>query len=220
MSSLGSSNVILQFDLSRDINGAARDVQAAINAARDLLPTSLVSNPTYKKVNPSESPIMILALTSTTVPRGQIYDAASSILAQRILQIDGVGDVNVGGGALPAVRIELDPEKLNSRGISLASVSSAIANTDVNKAKGFVEDDGHRWQIEANDQALTSKDYLPLVIGYSNGAAVKLSDLGAITDSVEDIHNSAVFTHPGEAAAGAGPSDEAKAPMPQREQRP
>ena len=203
MSSLGSSNVILQFDLSRDINGAARDVQAAINAARDLLPTSLVSNPTYKKVNPSESPIMILALTSTTVPRGQIYDAASSILAQRILQIDGVGDVNVGGGALPAVRIELDPEKLNSRGISLASVSSAIANTDVNKAKGFVEDDGHRWQIEANDEALTSKDYLPLVIGYSNGAAVKLSDLGAITDSVEDIHNSAVFTHPGEAAAGA-----------------
>ncbi len=203
MSSLGSSNVILQFDLSRDINGAARDVQAAINAARDLLPTSLVTNPTYRKVNPSESPVMILALTSTKMPRGQIYDAASSILAQKILQIQGVGDVNVGGGALPAVRIELDPAKLNARGLSLASVSSALATTDVNKAKGLVEQGDRRWQIEANDQALTSKDYLPLIVSYADGAAIKLGDLGDITDSVEDIHNGAVFSNPGAVQSGA-----------------
>ncbi len=191
-SSQGSSNVTLQFDLSRDINGAARDVQAGINAARSLLPTSLTSNPTYRKANPSESPILILALKSDRVSRGVIYDAATSILAQKITQIEGVGDVTVGGGALPAVRIEIDPTKLNARGISLETVRTAIASTNVNQAKGFVERGDAHWKIAANDQALTAREYLPLIVSYSHGAPVRISDVGTAVDSVEDLRNAAI----------------------------
>ncbi|MBW8782936.1 MAG: multidrug efflux RND transporter permease subunit [Verrucomicrobia bacterium] len=190
-SSLGSTRITLQFDLSRDINGAARDVQAAINAARSLLPSSLTGNPTYRKVNPSETPILVLAMTSNTVSKGAMYDAATSILAQKITQLDGVGDVTVGGGALPAVRVELDPAKLNSRGIPLEKVRTAIASTNVNQAKGFVEDDGRHWQVMANDQAMTAKEYLPLIISYHNGAPVRLADVGEAVDSVVDVRNSA-----------------------------
>ena len=192
-SSLGNTRVILQFDLSRDINGAARDVQAAINAARSLLPTSLTSNPTYRKINPAEAPILLLALTSKTLSRGEMYDAASTILAQKISQIDGVGDVTVGGGALPAVRVELNPTQLFSKGIALSTVRTAISTANANQAKGFVERGDVRWQVAANDQALHSSDYLPLIISYSNGAPVRLGDVASVVDSVENIRTAAVF---------------------------
>jgi multidrug efflux pump len=192
-SSQGSTRVILQFELSRDINGAARDVQAAINAARSLLPTSLSNNPTYRKINPSEFPILILALTSDQLSRGEMYDAASTILAQKISQIEGVGDVSVGGGALPAVRVDINPTQLNNYGISLDSVSSAISSTNSNQAKGFVEQGDRRWQVGANDQALKARDYIPLIITYRKGAPVRLGDVAEITDSVENIRSTAVF---------------------------
>jgi multidrug efflux pump len=190
-SSLGLSRIVLQFDLSRDINGAAREVQAAINAARSLLPSTLSSNPTYRKVNPSETPILVLAMTSDTVSRGAMYDAATSILAQKITQLQGVGDVTVGGAALPAVRVELDPLKLNTRGIPLETVRTAIQATNANQAKGFVETAGRQWQLEANDQAMTAKEYLPLIISYQNGAPVRLRDVGDAVDSVVDVRNTA-----------------------------
>ena len=192
-SSLGSTRVILQFDLSRDINGAARDVQAALNAARSLLPTSLNNNPTYRKINPSESPIVVLGLTSSTLSRGQIYDVASSILAQKITQLTGVGDVSVGGAALPGVRVELEPGKLNALGIPLEAVRTVIATTNVNQAKGFVESDDRRWQITANDQAMTAKEYRPLIIHYQGGAPVRLSDVGTVVDSMEELRSAASF---------------------------
>ena len=192
-SSLGNTRVILQFDLSRDINGAARDVQAAINAARSLLPTSLTSNPTYRKINPAEAPILLLALTSKTLSRGEMYDAASTILAQKISQIDGVGDVSIGGGALPAVRVELNPTQLFSKGIPLSTVRTVISTANANQAKGFVEQGDVRWQVAANDQALRSTDYLPLIISYSNGAPVRLGEVSQVLDSVENIRNAAVF---------------------------
>ena len=191
-SSQGSARVTLQFELSRDINGAARDVQAAINAARSLLPTSLTSNPTYRKINPSEFPVLILSLTSDQLSRGEMYDAASTILAQKIAQIDGVGDVTVGGGALPAVRVELNPTQLNNYGISLDSVSAAISATNANQAKGFVEQGDRRWQVAANDQALKASDYVPLIISYHNGAAVRLGDVADVVDGVENIRTAAV----------------------------
>src|SRR5438552_6080680 len=150
-STLNSTRITLQFDLDRDIDGAARDVQAAINAARTLLPSGLPSNPTYRKVNPADAPIMILALTSDTLTRGQMYDAASTVLAQRLSQVKGVGQVNVGGGALPAVRVELDPDKLAARGIALDKVRLALTSTNANRPKGSVEEDGRYWQIGAND---------------------------------------------------------------------
>jgi multidrug efflux pump len=142
-SSLGATNITLQFDLDRDIDGAARDVQAAINAARTLLPTGMPRNPTYRKVNPAAAPIMIIALTSDTLTRGQMYDAASTVLAQRLSQVRGVGQVNVGGGALPAVRVELHPDKLAAKGISLDKVRVALTATNVNRPKGSVEDGDH-----------------------------------------------------------------------------
>ncbi|MDI4634224.1 multidrug efflux RND transporter permease subunit [Pelomonas sp. V22] len=188
-SSLGSANVTLQFDLSRDINGAARDVQAAINAARTLLPTGMPGNPTYRKVNPSDAPIMILSLTSATLTRGQMYDAASTVLAQRLSQVKGVGQVNVGGGALPAVRVELNPDKLASAGISLDAVRQAITNTNANRPKGSVEEDGRYWQVGANDQARTAADYAPVVLSYRNGASIRLRDVADVSDSVQDIRN-------------------------------
>ncbi len=188
-SSLGSTNVVLQFDLSRDIDGAARDVQAAINAARTLLPTGMPSNPTYRKVNPAAAPIMIISLTSDTLTRGQMYDAASTILAQRLSQVEGVGQVNVGGGALPAVRVALNPDKLAAMGISLDNVRTAITNTNANRPKGSVELDDQYWQIGANDQARTAADYAPVVLSYRDGASVRLRDVADVVDSVQDVRN-------------------------------
>jgi multidrug efflux pump len=188
-SSLGSTRVTLQFDLNRDIDGAARDVQAGINAARALLPTGLPSNPTYRKVNPADAPIMIVSLTSDTLTRGQMYDAASTVLAQRLSQVDGVGQVTVGGGALPAVRIELDPNKLSAQGIALEQVRATVVATNANRPKGALEDDRRYWQIAANDQAKAAADYAPLVLSYHNGSAVRLRDVAEVVDSVQDIRN-------------------------------
>jgi multidrug efflux pump len=188
-SSLGSTRVILQFDLDRDINGAARDVQAAINAARTLLPTGMPSNPSYRKVNPADAPIMILSLTSDTLTRGQMYDAASTVLAQRLSQVDGVGQVTVGGGALPAVRIALNPDKLAANGIALDAVRTAVQSSNANRPKGALEQDGRYWQIGASDQARSAVDYAPLVLRYINGAAVRLRDVAEISDSVQDVRN-------------------------------
>jgi multidrug efflux pump len=185
-SSIGTTSIILQFDLNRDIDGAARDVQAAINAANNLLPGNMPSRPSYRKVNPADSPIMILALTSETMTRGQLYDAASTILAQKISQIQGIGQVTVGGSSLPAVRIELNPVALAKYGIGFEDVRTAIAETNVNRPKGALEDTTHHWLIHANDQAKTASDYMPLIVSYRNGAAVHLSDLGQAIDSVED----------------------------------
>jgi multidrug efflux pump len=188
-SSLGSTHVTLQFDLDRNIDGAARDVQAALNAARTLLPTGLPSNPTYRKVNPADAPIMILSLTSRTMTRGQMYDAASSILAQKLAQLQGIGQVRVGGSSLPAVRVELLPSALYKYGIGTETVRAAIATTNANRPKGMVEDDTHHWQIYANDQAREARDYLSLIVAYRNGAAVHLSDVAEVTDSVQDLRN-------------------------------
>jgi multidrug efflux pump len=188
-SSLGSTRITLQFDLNRDIDGAARDVQAAINAARSLLPTGLPSNPTYRKVNPADAPIMILALTSKTMNRGQMYDAASTILAQKLSQVKGVGQVSVGGSSLPAVRVELNPTTLNKYGIGLEDVRTAIVATNANRPKGSVEDGERHWQILANDQAKKAAEYLPLIIAYRNGAAVRLADVAEVVDSVQDLRN-------------------------------
>ena len=189
-SSIGTTSIILQFDLDRDIDGAARDVQAAINAANNLLPGNMPSRPSYRKVNPADSPIMILALTSETMTRGQLYDAASTILAQKIAQIQGIGQVTVGGSSLPAVRIELNPVALAKYGIGFEDVRTAIAATNANRPKGALEDDKRHWLIYANDQAKTASDYMPLIISYRNGAAVRLSDLGQAVDSVEDLKSS------------------------------
>jgi len=192
-SSLGSTRITLQFDLDRNIDGAARDVQAAINAARSLLPSGLPSNPTYRKVNPADAPIIILVLTSDTMTKGQLYDAASTILAQKLSQIKGVGQVNVGGSSLPAVRVELNPSLLNSYGISPEQVRLSIAASNANRPKGAVEAGDKHWQIYANDQAKKASDYIPLIVSYRNGAAVRLSDLGEVFDSVQDVRNAGLY---------------------------
>ncbi|KKO60289.1 MMPL family protein [Serratia ureilytica] len=189
MSSLGSTRVILQFDLSRDINGAARDVQAAINAAQSLLPTGMPSRPSYRKVNPSDAPIMILTLTSDTYSQGQLYDFASTQLAQKISQTEGVGDVSVGGSSLPAVRVELNPSALFNQGVSLDTVRQAIANANVRRPQGAVENPQQRWQIQANDALKTADAYRPLIVHYNNGSAVRLGDVAEVKDSVQDVRN-------------------------------
>ncbi len=188
-SSLSNSRITLQFDLSRNIDGAARDVQAAINAARALLPTGMPSNPTYRKVNPADSPIMILTLTSDTLNPGQMYDSASTILAQRLSQIDGIGQVNIGGGALPAVRVELDPNRLSSMGVALNAVQTAIVSANGNRPKGILEANNKLWQVEANDQAATAAEYAPVIVAYKNGVPIRLRDVGTVIDSVQDIRN-------------------------------
>ena len=185
-SSVGATSIILQFDLNRDIDGAARDVQAAINAANNLLPGNMPGRPSYRKINPADSPIMILALTSETMTRGQLYDAASTILAQKISQIQGIGQVTVGGSSLPAVRVELNPVALSKYGIGFEDIRTAIAATNANRPKGSLEDATRHWLIYANDQAKTASDYMPLIVTYRNGAAVHLADLGQAIDSVED----------------------------------
>ncbi|ENZ5482095.1 multidrug resistance protein MdtC [Serratia marcescens BIDMC 44] len=189
MSSLGSTRVILQFDLDRDINGAARDVQAAINAAQSLLPTGMPSRPSYRKVNPSDAPIMILTLTSDTYSQGQLYDFASTQLAQKISQTEGVGDVSVGGSSLPAVRVELNPSALFNQGVSLDTVRQAIANANVRRPQGAVENPQQRWQIQANDALKTADAYRPLIVHYNNGSAVRLADVAEVNDSVQDVRN-------------------------------
>jgi multidrug efflux pump len=188
-SSLGATNLVLQFDLNRNIDAAARDVQAAINAARSQLPANLPSNPSYKKVNPADAPILILALTSSTLRRGLIYDAASSILAQKLSQIQGVGQVTVGGSALPGVRVELNLNALNNEGIGLEQVRNVLSKANANRPKGEVADQTNAWSLNANDQLLNAAQYRPLIVAYNNGAAVRLADVADVTDSVEDIRN-------------------------------
>jgi multidrug efflux pump len=189
----GQSNITLQFGLERDIDGAARDVQAAINAARVDLPATLHSNPTYRKQNPADAPIMILALTSATRTPGQIYDAASNILQQQISQVKGVGDVTIGGSSLPAVRVELNPLALSRYGIGLEDVRAAIASTNANRPKGIVQDSNTRLQIYTNDTAFSAAVYAPMVVAYRNGSAVHLSDIAQVSDGVTDIHNYGLF---------------------------
>ena len=188
-SSVGSVRIVLQFGLDRDINGAARDVQAAINAARADLPASLRSNPTYRKVNPADAPVLILALTSKTLTRGQMYDAAANVLSQKLSQINGIGQVIIGGAALPAVRVELNPTALFKYGIGLEDVRAALASANANSPKGSIDSDGLHYQVYTNDQATHAADYRPLVIAYRNGAAVRLSDVADVQDSVENLRN-------------------------------
>ena len=188
-SSVGQARVVLQFGLDRDINGAARDVQAAINAARADLPTSLRSNPTYRKVNPADAPILILALTSKTLTRGQMYDAATNVLSQRLSQVSGIGQVIIGGAALPAVRVELNPQALFKYGIGLEDVRASLASANANSPKGAIESDALHWQLYTNDQASHAADYQPLVVAWRNGAAVRLSDVADVQDSVENLRN-------------------------------
>jgi len=188
-SALGSTRITLQFGLDRDINGAARDVQAAINAAHADLPASLRSNPTYRKVNPADAPIMILALTSTTLSQGQLYDAAATILQQKLSQVSGIGQVDLGGSSLPAVRVELEPRALFRYGIGLEDVRAAIAAANANSPKGAIEVGGRHYQLYTNDQARRADQYKGLVIAYRHGAAVRLSDLAEVVDSVEDLRN-------------------------------
>ena len=194
-SSQGSTRVILQFDQDRDINGAAREVQAAINASRNLLPSGMKSMPTYKKINPSQAPIMVLSLTSEVLSKGQLYDLASTILSQSLSQVPGVGEVQIGGSSLPAVRIELEPQLLNQYGVSLDDVRSTIANANVRRPKGAVSDGERNWQIQANDQLEKAKDYEPLIIRYQDGAALRLSHVAKVKDSVEDRYNSGFFNN-------------------------
>ena len=184
---LGSSSITLQFDLSRNIDGAARDVQAAINAARANLPSNLPGNPTYRKVNPADAPIMILALSSDVYERGRLYDVASTIIQQRLLQIQGVGQVNIGGGALPAVRVDVNPTQLNSFGLGLEDVRAMLSRQNANLPKGQLADGQTTADILANDQLLKAKDYRPLIVSYHNGAAVQLSDVANVQDAVENV---------------------------------
>ncbi|VIO75069.1 efflux RND transporter permease subunit [Bradyrhizobium ivorense] len=188
-SSVGSTRITLQFGLDRDINGAARDVQAAINAARADLPTSLRANPTYRKVNPADAPILILALTSDTLTRGALYDAASSVLAQKLSQVEGIGEVVVGGSSLPAVRVDLTPQALYKYGIGLEDIRAALSSANAHSPKGAIDVGPQRYQIYANDQANKADDYKPLIVAYRNGAPVRLTDVGEVTDGVENLRN-------------------------------
>ena len=205
-SGAGSSQIVLQFSLDRNIDGAARDVEAAINAARVDLPQTLRSNPTYRKANPSDQPIMILALTSQSRTPGQIYDAASTIIQQQLSQIKGVGDVEIGGGSLPAVRVELNPLAVSRYGISMEDVRAALASANANRPKGIIDNGPQRLQIYTNDQSTTPDDYKPLIIAYRNGAAVRLSDVADVQEGVEDIHNLGLF--------GCGPPGSGKGKSP------
>ncbi|QHB31759.1 multidrug efflux RND transporter permease subunit MdtC [Yersinia canariae] len=188
-SSLGSTRIILQFDLSRDINGAARDVQAALNAAQSLLPSGMPNRPTYRKMNPSDAPIMIMTLTSDTFSQGQLYDFASTQLAQKIAQTEGVSDVSVGGSSLPAVRVELNPSALFNQGVSLDAVRQAISAANVRRPQGSIDGNEQHWQVQANDEIKTAEGYRPLIIHYNNGSAVRLQDVANIVDSVQDVRN-------------------------------
>ena len=186
-SSLGSTSVVLQFDLNRNIDAAARDVQAAINAARSQLPPNLPSNPSYKKVNPADAPVLMLALTSDFVERARMYDLASSVLQQKLSQVDGVGEVDVGGGALPAVRVDANPTILNHYGLGLEDLRAVLNRANANRPKGALADDKQTWWLSSTDQLLKADAYRPLIITYRNGGAVRVGDVATVTDSVEDI---------------------------------
>ena len=187
-SSLGTTRITLQFDLGRDIDGAAREVQAAINAARSMLP-ALPANPTYRKVNPADSPIMILGLTSDSMSRAQMYDAADSIISQKLLQIPGVGDVAVGGGAQPGIRVAVNPTQLAHYNLDLEDIRSTLSSANNNSPKGYVEQHGQAYQIQTNDQLTQAADYLPLIVNYQNGAAIRLADVAKVEDSVSNVLN-------------------------------
>jgi len=186
-STLGTTSITIQFDLSRDINGAARDVEAAINAARTYLPANLPANPTYRKVNPADSPIMILGLTSDTYGPDKMYDSASTVIQQKLSQIQGVGQVSVGGGALPSVRVEVNPTKLASYGLAMSSVQSMLSLQNSDLAKGQISDGNTTADIVANDQISHADEYKPLIVGYSNGTAIRLSDVADVVDSVQNV---------------------------------
>jgi len=188
-SSLGGTDITLQFDLNRNIDAAGRDVQAAINASRGNLPANLPNNPSYRKVNPADSPVLILGLTSTLLSREKMYDVASTVLQQKLSQVKGVGQVFVRGGALPAVRVEVNPIALNSRGLGLEEVRMAIMQANLNRPKGDISVGDRTWSITANDQILTAADYQPLILTYRSGAALRLSDVARVTDSVENVRN-------------------------------
>ncbi|ATQ67900.1 MULTISPECIES: efflux RND transporter permease subunit [Methylosinus] len=191
-SSAGQTNIVLQFGLDRDIDGAVRDVQAAINAAAADLPSGLSSNPTYHKFNPADTPVLILALTSNLLTRAQLFEAASNVLQQRLSQLPGVGQVSVSGGAAPAVRVELIPAALFKYGVGLEDVRAALASANANSPKGDLSRGEDKWQIYANDQASRAADYRNLVVAYRNGNSVRLSDLGEVVDSVADLRNAAL----------------------------
>ena len=184
---LGATNIVLQFDLNRNIDAAARDVQAAINAARTQLPVNLVTNPTYRKVNPADAPIMILSLTSETFPIARVFDAADSILAQKLSQVEGIGQVFVGGGAKPAVRVQVDPNLLTQLGLSLEQVRASLGRVNANSPKGEVAGPVNAWTINANDQLFTAEQYRPVIVAYSKGAPVRLGDVAQVDESQEDI---------------------------------
>src|ERR1700726_333596 len=189
-SQLGSTGITLQFDLDRDINAASRDVQAAINAAAGQLPAGLPSLPTYRRINPADSPIMDMALFSDTIPRSHLYDLCDSVLGQKLAQIDGVGQVSISGGAKPAVRVDVNPNALAHYGIGLEEVRTALRTANANTPKGNLEDQGNRWVLFASDQLLQPEQYVPLIVAYRNGAPVRLSDIAKVTEGIEDIRNS------------------------------
>ena len=186
-SSLGTTSITLQFDLNRDIDGAARDVEAAINAARTYLPANLPANPTYRKVNPADAPIMILALTSNQYDPGKLYDVASTVIEQKLSQIQGVGQVSVGGGALPSVRVDVIPTQLNSYGLTMSTVQSALGLQNSDRPRGQIANGFVTADIITNGQISKADDYKDLIIGYSKGAAVRLADIANVTDSVQNI---------------------------------
>lgn len=192
-STLGNTRISLQFDLNRDINGAARDVQAAINAARTTLPTGLPNSPSYRKVNPADAPVMILALTSERYSRAEMYDAASTILAQKISQVEGVGQVSVGGSSLPAVRVAVKAGELSALGLSMEDVRNAIVASNANRPKGVLENGERQWQILANDQARAAAEYRPLLLGWKNGNGVRLGDVAVVEDGAQDVRNMGLF---------------------------
>src|SRR5467141_389342 len=189
VSQLGSTGITLQFDLNRNIDAAGRDVQAAINAARSQLPTNLPGNPTYRKVNPADAPILMWARTSDIITLPQMYDAADSILSQKLAQVQGVGQVFVGGGAQPAVRAEVNPTLLNKLGVGLDSVRTALTSANANRPKGELSGPVNAWTLGANDQIFSADQYRRLIVSYNNGAPVRLADVANVQDSVEDIRN-------------------------------
>ncbi len=192
-SQLGSTGITMQFDLDRNIDAAARDVQAAINAARGYLPADLPSNPTYRKINPADAPVIILVMTSDALTQDQMYDAADSIMGQKLSQVEGVGQVFVWGSSQPAVRIEANPNLLNKLNVGLEAVRAAVASQNVNVAKGSLENDSKMWVVRANDQLKRAKDYRPLIVAYRNGAPVRLSDVADVQDSYSNIYNAGSF---------------------------
>ena len=188
-SSLGSTRITLQLDLDQNIESAAKSVQAAINATRSQLPSGMTGNPSYRKINPADAPVLILSMTSDTVSRARMYDIASTVLAQRLAQVKGVGQVNMGGGSLPAVRVEVDPATLSAAGIGVESVRQAIDAANVNRPKGSLENAERHWQLGASDQASTAADYIPTIVSWKSGAAVRLGDVAQVTDSEQDTRN-------------------------------